>query len=120
MLLLANIAHLIVIFLHLLLAVWGMGFWKKLAPRLMGVSPEFAIQSAGLASYHGVHNIFLAFALMVGFAAPDEVGAPFAFYGLACTILAGIWGGFIFNRRIFFIQAVPAIVALLLRASLID
>jgi len=33
---------------------------------------------------------------------------------LTCVIVAGVYGGYTVNRRIFFVQAVPAIIALAL------
>jgi len=39
-------------------------------------------------------------------------------YGLVCVVLAGIWGGITINKRIFFVQAVPAILALGIRVFL--
>jgi putative membrane protein len=33
---------------------------------------------------------------------------------LACVIVAGLYGGYSVNRKIFFVQAVPAIIALVL------
>ena len=119
-LLLAYVSYWIVILLHIYFAVLEMALWKRLGPKLFGMNQEFANQSSVLASNQGLYNLFLGAALLIGFFAPDEIGAPFAFYGLVCVIAAGIWGGITVNKRIFFVQALPAIVALLLRASLID
>jgi putative membrane protein len=117
---LAYAAYWIVIVLHLYFAVLEMAMWKTKGPKIFGMSKEFANQSAKLASNQGLYNLFLAAALMIGFFAPDPIAGAFAFYGLACVIVAGIWGGITVSRRIFFVQAVPAIIALALRASLID
>lgn len=119
-LLLAHIAYWIVILLHVYFAVLEMALWKTKGPKVFGMTQEFANLSAALASNQGLYNLFLVAALLIGFFTPDEVGAPFAFYGLACVIAAGIWGGVTVNKRIFFVQAVPAIIALSLRAALID
>jgi putative membrane protein len=120
MLLLANIAYWIVILLHVYFAVLEMALWKSRGPKVFGMTQEFADQSAKLASNQGLYNLFLVAALVIGFFAPDMPGGAFAFFGLACVIVAGIWGGLTVGRKIFFVQAVPAIVALLLRASLIS
>lgn len=116
----AYIAYWTVILLHFYFAMLEMVLWKRKAPKIFRISQDFANQSAILASNQGLYNLFIVAALAIGFFAPDDVGAPFAFYGLACAIIAGAWGGITIHRRIFFIQALPAIIALGLRASLID
>ena len=116
----AMIAYLIVIALHAYFVVLEMALWKKLAPKIFRVTPEFAVQSAAMASNQGLYNGFLVAALLTGLFAPDPIGGAFALYGLACVIVAGIWGGITVNKRIFIVQAVPAITAVLLRALLID
>jgi putative membrane protein len=120
MLLLAYIAYWIVILLHVYFAVLEMALWKSRGPKLFGMTQDFANQSARLASNQGLYNLFLVAALLIGFFAPDETGAPFAFFGLGCVIVAGIWGGMTVGRKIFFVQAVPAIVAVGLRLLLIS
>lgn len=103
------IAYWIVILLHVFFAVLEMVLWKKRAPKAFGISKEFAQQSAALASNQGLYNLFLVAALLIGFFASQPL---FALYGLGCVIVAGIWGAITVNKRIFFIQALPAIVAL--------
>ena len=110
----------IVILLHIYFAVLEMLLWKSKGPKIFGMTQDFANQSAGLASNQGLYNLFLVIALLIGFFAPDEQGAPFAFYGLGCVIVAGLWGAITVNKKIFIIQALPAMIALALRLSLID
>ena len=117
---LSHIAYFLVVALHLYFMVLEMALWKKRAPRVFGISREFAEQSATLASNQGLYNGFLVAALLIGFLSPDaEVANAFTIYGLACVIVAGIWGGITVNKRIFFVQAVPAIIALGLRFLLL-
>ncbi len=120
LLIIANIAYLIVIALHVYFVVLEMALWKKMAPRVFRITPEYAQQSAAMASNQGLYNLFLVVALLIGFFVQNEAGWAFAFYGLICVIIAGIWGAITVNRRIFFVQALPAIIALGLRLSLID
>ncbi len=116
---LADIAYWIVILLHLYFAVLEMALWKTKGPRVFGISQDFANQSAALASNQGLYNLFLVAALLIGFFANDfGVNAWFMIYGLGCVIVAGIWGGVTVGRKIFFVQAVPAILALGLRVLL--
>ncbi len=116
----AMIAYLIVIALHVCFVVLEMALWKRLAPKVFHITPEYAAQSAAMASNQGLYNGFLVVALLIGLFLNNPVGYAFAFYGLGCVIIAGIWGAITVSKRIFIVQAVPAIVALGLRLLLID
>ncbi|HEU4838529.1 MAG TPA: DUF1304 domain-containing protein [Micavibrio sp.] len=121
MLLLADIAYWIVILLHVYFAVLEMALWKSRGPKLFGMTQDFANESARLASNQGLYNLFLVAALLVGFFSNTvDIGASFMTYGLGCVIVAGIWGGFTVGRKIFYVQAAPAIVAVSLRLLLIS
>jgi putative membrane protein len=41
------------------------------------------------------------------------IARAFLLYGLGCVVVAGIWGAATVSKKIFFIQALPAILALL-------
>lgn len=115
-LIVANIFYFVVIALHLYFAVLEITLWKTKGPKVFGMTQQFADQSAALASNQGLYNLFLAIALIIGFLSPvPEIGASFMMYGLGCVIVAGIWGGVTVNLKIFFVQAVPAILALIFR-----
>lgn len=117
---LAMIAYVIVITLHIYFVVLEMALWKRMAPKVFRITPEYAVQSAAMASNQGLYNGFLVVALIIGLLAQDPIGGAFAFYGLICVIVAGVWGAITVNKRIFIVQAVPAILALGLRALLIE
>ena len=109
MLLIAHIACAIVIALHIYFVILEMLLWKTKGPRIFGISREFAAQSSALASNQGLYNGFLVVALLIGYFSPQ-----FMFYGLGCAIVAGMWGAITVSKRIFFVQALPALMALLL------
>jgi putative membrane protein len=107
--------YIIVIALHLYFMALEMVLWKKKAPKVFGLSPEFAERTAALASNQGLYNGFLVVALIAGLALPDmAIAHAFMLYGLGCVIIAGIWGAITVNRRIFFVQALPALASLIL------
>ncbi len=119
---LSQIAYVVVIALHVWFVVLEMVLWKKLAPKLFRMTPEFAVQTSKLASNQGLYNLFLVVALIIGFCGPLVIhgtNAAFMLYALLCVIVAGIWGGITVSHRIFFVQAVPAIVALGLRVLVV-
>ncbi|GAA3219937.1 DUF1304 domain-containing protein [Actinocorallia longicatena] len=97
--------------LHVYIMILEMFLWRTPRARAaFGTTPEFAAESAALAANQGLYNGFLAAGLFWGLIA-DEFGAEVFF--LACVIVAGIYGAATANRRILFVQAVPAAVALL-------
>lgn len=105
----------IVIALHLYFVVLEMVLWKTKAPKVFGISSDFAHASAALASNQGLYNGFLLVALIAGVIIADtEVRTAFRLYGLVCIVVAGMWGAITVNPRIFFVQAMPAILALIL------
>ena len=76
-------------------------------------TPEFAQASKALAANQGLYNGFLAAGLIVGLAEGVD-GFHFKLFFLSCVIVAGLYGAWTVSRRIFFVQALPAIVALIL------
>ncbi len=81
-------------------------------------TPEFARQSAALAANQGLYNGFLAAGLLWSLLHPEpDVARQIALFFLACVAVAGVVGAITVSRRIFFIQAVPALVGLALVAA---
>jgi putative membrane protein len=104
----------LVALLHVYFLVLEMFFWTKpLGRRIFGLTADFANQSAKLAANQGLYNGFLAAGLVWGLLAGHE-GFHLHLFFLSCVIVAGVFGAFTVNRRIFFVQALPALVALVL------
>ncbi|WP_413585581.1 DUF1304 domain-containing protein [Bdellovibrio sp. HCB274] len=75
---------------------------------------EKAQQTAVLAANQGLYNGFLAAGLVWGLFHPDDaVAYQIKMFFLICVIIAGFYGAYSVNRRIFFIQALPAILAVI-------
>ena len=109
--LVSDILIVIVALLHFFFLYLEMFLWDK--PRGMksfNLTAEFAKQSKRLAMNQGLYNGFLAAGLLWGLFA----GNPVKIFFLSCVIIAGIFGAFTVSKRIFYIQAVPAIVALVI------
>ena len=43
-----------------------------------------------------------------------DAGRPVTFFFLACVIVAGVFDGLTANRKILLVQALPAVIAMLL------
>lgn len=93
-------------FLYLEMFLWDKPFGRK----TFRMSEEQARQSKTLAINQGLYNGFLAAGLLWGLVAGDAVKIFF----LSCVVIAGIFGAFTVSKRIFYIQAAPAILALAL------
>src|SRR3954470_15652163 len=110
----ANIVVIVVALLHVYILVLEMFWWDK--PRglkAFGLTPEFAAQSKVLAANQGLYNGFLAAGLFWGLYLGDA-GQSLKVFFLLCVLVAGLYGGATANRRILFIQALPAAVGLAL------
>ena len=115
MALISNILVGIVAALHAYFLVLEMFFWTQpLGLRVFNMTAQKAQDSAVLAANQGLYNGFLAVGLLYGiFAANDAVGFQFKVFFLLCVIAAGLYGGYSVSTRIIYIQAVPAMIALL-------
>ncbi len=98
---------------HVYILVLEMFLWQT--PRGLKTfnnTPEFSRASAVLAANQGLYNGFLAAGLLFGLLYPEPQAArAITLFFLGCVIVAGTYGGWSVGRRIFFVQAVPAIVA---------
>jgi putative membrane protein len=110
-----NILVAVVALLHLYFMVMEMFLWTKPAGRrAFGLTPEFAQASRALAANQGLYNGFLAAGLIWSLLAEHHMGFHLQLFFLTCVIVAGIYGAVTVNRKILWIQAAPALLALVL------
>ncbi|MEO6286763.1 MAG: DUF1304 domain-containing protein [Dyadobacter sp.] len=77
------------------------------------LAPELFTPTKVLAANQGLYNGFLAAGLIWTFFIEDHHWAfHVAIFFLTCIITAGLYGAATASRKIFFVQALPAIVAL--------
>ena len=112
----ANLLVAVVAALHVYFLVLEMFLWTKpLGLKTFRNSIETATQSAVLAANQGLYNGFLAAGLIWGL---FHGNPAFAFqiktFFLLCVIVAGVYGAATVSRRILFVQAAPAAIALIL------
>ena len=108
--LLAVCLILLVAALHAGFLVLEMFLWTKpYGMKVFRQSREKAEQSKVLAANQGLYNGFLAAGLIWA-----AVGGrhDVALFFLTCVVVAGAYGAATVNRRIFFVQAVPALAAI--------
>ena len=110
----ANIVIALVALLHAYFLVLEMFLWTKpIGLKAFGQTREAAEASKVLAANQGLYNGFLAAGLLWGLSlGPAGFGVKVFF--LACVVVAGVYGAATASRKILFIQALPAAVALAL------
>lgn len=108
----ANLLVALVALAHLYFLALEMFFWTKpLGLRTFGMSQDFANSTAVLAANQGLYNGFLAAGLLWALLDARRGFALKAFF-LLCIIVAGVYGGITAKMTILYVQALPALVAL--------
>lgn len=108
----ATILVILVALLHLYFLVLEMFLWTKpMGRKVFGLTQTFAEESRALAANQGLYNGFLVAGLLWGVWL-GAAGFPQKVFFLSCVIVAGIFGAATVSPRIFWVQSVPAIVAL--------
>jgi putative membrane protein len=111
----ANVVIAVIALLHLWFLILEMFLWTKPSGlRAFGTTAEFAEQSKALAANQGLYNGFLAAGLVWGLCLDGGAGFHVKVFFLTCVLVAGIFGGLTASRKILWIQALPALIALVL------
>ena len=100
---------------HLYILYMEMFAWETLGKKTFkGVIPNELFKPTKLmAANQGLYNGFLAFGLIWTFFISNEIWATYiAYFFLLCVIVAGIYGASTLNKKIFFTQALPAIITI--------
>ena len=116
MILITNVLVALVAALHAYFLILEMFLWDKpLGLKTFRNTPEKAEITKVLAANQGLYNGFLAAGLIWGLVHGNPA---FAFqikaFFLLCVIVAGVYGAATVSRRILYVQAAPAALALIL------
>ena len=113
MLIAAKVLAGLVLLIHVYIFLLETVLFDSRGRKVFGLSKEQAAIMKPAMSNQGCYNGFLAAALACGFLLPDAAtGRAFTIYGLVCVAVAGIWGALTVQKRILFVQTVPAVLAL--------
>ena len=104
LIMIVGIMHLWIMFLEC--ALWT----KPIGLKTFRMSPAKAAETKVLAFNQGVYNGFLALALIWGVV---EGKQDLQLYGLICVFIAGLVGSATVGKKIFFVQSLPALIALI-------
>ena len=110
----ADVVVALIALLHIYILVLEMFLWDKPAGlRAFGQTREAAAASKVLAANQGLYNGFLAAGLFWGLSLGSG-GTGVKLFFLACILVAGLYGAATASRKILFVQAVPALIGLVL------
>ncbi|PMD48148.1 DUF1304-domain-containing protein [Hyaloscypha variabilis F] len=115
MALLPSLAVALVGLLHVYILVLEMFLWTTPRGRkAFGLTADFANKTKALAANQGLYNGFLSAGLMWGLLHPvPEFGKQIELFFLTLVGVAGVFGAATAKPKIFFIQSVPAGIAIL-------
>lgn len=100
---------------HLYILYMEMMAWETLGKKTFkGALPDALFKpTKKLAANQGLYNGFLAAGLIWTFFIQDSYWqSNIALFFLSCVVVAGIYGGLTAHRKIFFVQGLPALIAL--------
>ena len=101
---------------HIYILWMEMFAWETAGKRTFGKSlpAEMFTPTKGLAANQGLYNGFLVAGLVWSFLIQDPVWSiNIRLFFLSCIAIAGIFGAVTASKSIFFVQALPAILAII-------
>ncbi|AGP44883.1 hypothetical protein SOD10_48320 [Serratia plymuthica] len=111
MVILSNVIVILIAAIHLYILILEMFLWQTpTGRRVFATTVEFAAATRVLAANQGLYNGFLAAGLAWGVWRADPTVQLFF---LGCVLVAGIFGGLTASRKILKVQALPALIAIL-------
>ncbi len=112
MIIVSNIVIGIVAVLHIGFLILEMFLWTRpFGMKTFGMTKDVAQSSAVLAANQGLYNGFLAAGLIWGLVSGTT---SVEIFFLVCVLIAGIYGGLTAKRSILYVQALPALIGLIL------
>ncbi len=113
----ADIVTALVALLHVYFLVLEMFLWTKpYGRRVFGLTEERAQATKSLAANQGLYNGFLAAGLVWALALGAD-GHAIRMFFLGCVVVAGVFGAATANRKILYVQALPAAMAFALSCA---
>ena len=105
---------------HLYILYMEMFAWTTLGKKTFRIlDPSLFEPTKTLAANQGLYNGFLAAGLIWSLLITDtEWHLNVALFFLLCVVVAGIYGAMTAGKRIFYVQAMPALIAALVVAYL--
>ncbi|UZD21584.1 DUF1304 domain-containing protein [Algoriphagus halophytocola] len=102
--------------LHLYFLYFEMFAWETIGRKTFkSLPPELFPKTKGLAANQGLYNGFLVAGLVWSLLIDDPKWAFYvAVFFLSCVLVAGVFGALTASKKIFWVQGLPALIALIL------
>ncbi|MEH2281449.1 MAG: DUF1304 domain-containing protein [Nostoc sp.] len=108
----ATITVTFVAFVHILISIVEMFFWKNpVVYQRFGFTADVASQVAPIVKNAGLYNGFIAAGLIWGAFTKSDFLSIRVFF-LVCVVIAGIFGALTLKRTTLVLQTLPASIAL--------
>ncbi len=113
--LIASILIGFIAFLHLYILYFEMFAWETRGPKVFRQFPKDLFpKTKALAANQGLYNGFLAAGLIWSLCISDPVwNKNVALFFLGCVAVAGLYGAMTADKKILFVQTIPATLAIL-------
>lgn len=111
----AKILITIIAFQHAFFLYFEMFAWETLGKKIFkgALPPNLFAPTKNIMANQGLYNGFLVAGLIWSLFVTDIAWAKnIATFFLVCVVVAGVFGGLTASGKIFFVQALPAIIAL--------
>jgi len=114
--LLINVLIGLIAFVHLYILWFEMFAWESRGPKVFKTFPKDLFpKTKALAANQGLYNGFLAAGLIWSLIIKNEIWSEnVSIFFLSCVAIAGAYGALTAEKKIFFVQSVPALIALAL------
>ncbi|OOG16073.1 hypothetical protein BWD42_22075 [Sphingobacterium sp. CZ-UAM] len=112
----ATVLTILVLIEHVYIVWMEMFAWETAGRRSFGkaLPAELFKPTKGLAANQGLYNGFLVAGLAWSFFIHDPIWSEnIRLFFLGCVLIAGLFGGLTASKKIFFVQGVPALLAIL-------
>lgn len=112
----ANVLTALVLLEHVYIVWMEMFAWETAGKRSFGkvLPAELFKPTKGLAANQGLYNGFLVAGLVWSFLISDPTWSDnVRLFFLGCVLVAGVFGGISASKKIFLVQGVPALLAIL-------
>lgn len=106
----------IVALLHLYFLWLEMFVWTTTGKKVFRSLPENMFEKTkSMAANQGLYNGFLAAGLIWSFFITDPAWSHnVALFFLSCVLIAGLYGAYSVDKKIFFVQGLPALIGIIL------
>lgn len=102
--------------LHFYILWFEMFAWESRGPKVFrNFTPDMFPKTKVMAANQGLYNGFLAAGLVWALLIGDAAWARYVgLFFLGCVLVAGLYGAATASKRILYVQAVPAVLAIVL------